>query len=100
MGELRRRREPPAGTAGSRDMDATAVRDFFAPLQKWLDEQNEGKPTGWQAERWWVRVLPGEPNLNRWTSRHLIDFITGVSDVSSELAPFGSDPGMDSNSFV
>ena len=32
---------------GQRQMDATAIRDYFAPLQKWLDEQNRGKPTGW-----------------------------------------------------
>jgi len=32
---------------GQRQMDATAIRDYFAPLQKWLDEQNEGKPVGW-----------------------------------------------------
>jgi peptidyl-dipeptidase A len=28
-------------------MDATAIRDYYAPLQKWLDEQNKGKPIGW-----------------------------------------------------
>jgi peptidyl-dipeptidase A len=28
-------------------MDASAIRDYFAPLQKWLDEQNQGKPVGW-----------------------------------------------------
>ena len=28
-------------------IDATAIRDYFAPLQKWLDEQNKGKPVGW-----------------------------------------------------
>ncbi|MEO8367963.1 MAG: M2 family metallopeptidase [Candidatus Solibacter sp.] len=33
--------------AGTRQMDASAIRDYFAPLQKWLDEQNKGKPTGW-----------------------------------------------------
>ncbi len=33
--------------AGSRQMDASAIRDYFAPLQKWLDEQNRDKPTGW-----------------------------------------------------
>jgi peptidyl-dipeptidase A len=33
--------------AGSREMDASAIRDYFAPLQKWLDEQNQGKPVGW-----------------------------------------------------
>ena len=32
---------------GQRQMDATAIRDYFAPLQKWLDEQNKGKPVGW-----------------------------------------------------
>jgi len=32
---------------GQREMDATAIRDYFAPLQKWLDEQNRGKPIGW-----------------------------------------------------
>ena len=35
---------------GQRQMDATAIRDYFAPLQKWLDEQNEGKPVGWHTE--------------------------------------------------
>jgi len=33
--------------AGTREMDAGAIRDYFAPLQKWLDEQNQGKPIGW-----------------------------------------------------
>ncbi len=32
---------------GRRDMDATAILDYFAPLKAWLDEQNEGKPVGW-----------------------------------------------------
>ncbi len=32
---------------GQRQMDATAIRDYFAPLQKWLDEQNRGKFVGW-----------------------------------------------------
>ena len=32
---------------GSRQMDATAIRDYFAPLQQWLDTQIAGKPTGW-----------------------------------------------------
>jgi peptidyl-dipeptidase A len=32
---------------GKRQMDATAILDYFAPLQKWLDEQNKGKPVGW-----------------------------------------------------
>ena len=27
-------------------MDATAIADYFAPLKKWLDEQNQGKAGG------------------------------------------------------
>jgi len=40
---------PVALTAitGKPEMDATAIKDYFAPLQKWLDEQNKGKATGW-----------------------------------------------------
>ena len=30
-----------------RQMDANAIRDYFAPLEKWLEEQNQGKPVGW-----------------------------------------------------
>jgi len=33
--------------SGQRQMDATAIRDYFAPLEKWLNEQNKGKPVGW-----------------------------------------------------
>ncbi|MCP4047816.1 MAG: M2 family metallopeptidase [Gammaproteobacteria bacterium] len=32
---------------GQREMDATAMLDYFAPLQAWLDEQNEGRQCGW-----------------------------------------------------
>ena len=34
---------------GERQMDATAILDYFAPLQKWLDEQNaqSAVKTGW-----------------------------------------------------
>ena len=32
---------------GQRQMDATAIRDYFAPLENWLNEQNLGKPVGW-----------------------------------------------------
>ncbi len=36
-----------AAVTGERQMDARAILDYFAPLQKWLDEQNRGKPVGW-----------------------------------------------------
>jgi peptidyl-dipeptidase A len=32
---------------GSRQMDASAILDYFAPLDKWLDEQLKGQKTGW-----------------------------------------------------
>jgi peptidyl-dipeptidase A len=32
---------------GRRDMDATAIADYFAPLKAWLDEQNAGQKSGW-----------------------------------------------------
>jgi peptidyl-dipeptidase A len=33
--------------AGTRQMDGEALRAYFAPLEKWLIEQNQGKPSGW-----------------------------------------------------
>ncbi|HEX4955464.1 MAG TPA: M2 family metallopeptidase [Thermoanaerobaculia bacterium] len=33
--------------SGSREMDATAIIDYFAPLKAWLDEQNRGRQCGW-----------------------------------------------------
>jgi peptidyl-dipeptidase A len=32
---------------GQRQMDAGALLEYFAPLQKWLDEQNKGQKAGW-----------------------------------------------------
>ena len=39
--------ETLAAMTGSREMDATAIIDYFAPLKEWLDKQNEGKKVGW-----------------------------------------------------
>ena len=36
-----------AALTGSPEMDATAILDYFAPLQAWLDEQNQGRQCGW-----------------------------------------------------
>jgi peptidyl-dipeptidase A len=47
MGESRPWPDALEALTGQRQMDATAIRDYFAPLQKWLDEQNRGKPVGW-----------------------------------------------------
>ena len=32
---------------GERQMDGTAMLEYFAPLKTWLDQQNRGKPVGW-----------------------------------------------------
>ena len=47
MGESRPWPDALEALTGQRQMDATAIRDYFAPLEKWLEEQNQGKPVGW-----------------------------------------------------
>ncbi|MXO59122.1 peptidase M2 family protein [Altererythrobacter salegens] len=32
---------------GEREISGKAMVEYFAPLKKWLDEQNKGKPEGW-----------------------------------------------------
>ena len=34
---------------GTEQMDASAVLEYFSPLQDWLKQQNEGKTCGWQV---------------------------------------------------
>jgi peptidyl-dipeptidase A len=33
---------------GERQIDASAMLEYFAPLKAWLDQQNRGKPVGWK----------------------------------------------------
>ena len=47
MGQSRPWPEALEALTGQRQMDATAILDYFAPLKQWLDEQNKGKPMGW-----------------------------------------------------
>jgi peptidyl-dipeptidase A len=47
MGQSKPWPEALYALTGERQMDATAMLDYFAPLKKWLDEQNQGKPVGW-----------------------------------------------------
>jgi peptidyl-dipeptidase A len=47
MGMSRPWPEALKALTGQDKIDATAIVDYFAPLQKWLDEQNKGKPVGW-----------------------------------------------------
>lgn len=49
MGASRPWPEALEALTGEKQMDATAILDYFAPLKKWLDEQNakEGNKLGW-----------------------------------------------------
>jgi peptidyl-dipeptidase A len=47
MGTSRPWPEALEALTGSRQMDATAILDYFKPLQAWLDVQLAGKPKGW-----------------------------------------------------
>jgi peptidyl-dipeptidase A len=43
MGQSKPWPEALAAFSGEHDIDATAIVDYFAPLSKWLDEQNAGQ---------------------------------------------------------
>src|SRR5436190_8338700 len=47
MGQSRPWPEALETLTGTRQMDATALLDYFAPLKQWLEEQNKGKTVGW-----------------------------------------------------
>jgi peptidyl-dipeptidase A len=47
MGRSRPWPEALEALTGSPQMDATAILDYFAPLQTWLDEQNADRQCGW-----------------------------------------------------
>lgn len=47
MGGSRPWPEALEALTGAREMDASAVIDYFAPLKSWLDEQNRGRTCGW-----------------------------------------------------
>jgi peptidyl-dipeptidase A len=47
MGQSRPWPEALEALTGSKQMDATAILDYFAPLSAWLDGQLKGKNTGW-----------------------------------------------------
>jgi peptidyl-dipeptidase A len=49
MGQSRPWPDALQAISGQRQMDATAILDYFAPLQKWLDQQNQGEKLGWQG---------------------------------------------------
>jgi peptidyl-dipeptidase A len=47
MGQSRPWPEALEALTGEQRMDASAMLDYFAPLKKWLDEQNAGHASGW-----------------------------------------------------
>jgi peptidyl-dipeptidase A len=47
MGQSRPWPEALKELTGEDQMDATAIMDYFAPLMKWLEEQNRGHKVGW-----------------------------------------------------
>ena len=47
MGQSRPWPEALEALTGEKEMDATAMLDYFAPLKRWLDEQNKGHKVGW-----------------------------------------------------
>jgi peptidyl-dipeptidase A len=47
MGASRPWPEALEALTGQRQMDATAMADYFAPLKTWLDQQNAGQKAGW-----------------------------------------------------
>jgi peptidyl-dipeptidase A len=47
MGQSRPWPDALEALTGQRQMDATAMMDYFAPLKQWLDEQNKGHEAGW-----------------------------------------------------
>lgn len=49
MGQSRPWPEAMAAFTGESGNDASAVTEYFAPLNVWLTEQNRGKPCGWEA---------------------------------------------------
>ena len=48
MGQSRPWPEALEAMTGERQMDATAILDYFAPLKNWLEEQNKGRKVGWK----------------------------------------------------
>jgi hypothetical protein len=85
-----------------RDVSRLGAQRGYSTALRVNDDENRirpcvrshGQPGGTSSKR----VQYGEPIRDFSTSRYLIDFIAGVSDVSSGLAPHASGPGVDSNS--
>jgi peptidyl-dipeptidase A len=49
MGQSRPWPEALEAFTGEKDIDASAIADYFAPLNAWLTEQNKGQQCGWKS---------------------------------------------------
>jgi peptidyl-dipeptidase A len=47
MGMSRPWPEALEAMTGEKELDATAILEYFAPLKAWLDERNQGHRVGW-----------------------------------------------------
>ncbi len=47
MGQSRPWRDALYAMTGRREIDAAALMEYFAPLRRWLEEQNKGRQCGW-----------------------------------------------------
>lgn len=47
MGQSRPWPDALQALTGERQVDGTAIMEYFAPLKRWLDEQNQGQKSGW-----------------------------------------------------
>jgi peptidyl-dipeptidase A len=47
MGQSRPWPEALEAFTGEKDLDASAIADYFAPLNTWLVKQNKGQSCGW-----------------------------------------------------
>ena len=50
MGASRPWPEALEAATGQRELEATLILEYFAPLKAWLDERNKGQSVGWKAE--------------------------------------------------
>src|SRR3546814_1972176 len=56
---------------GSEQIDGSAVLEYFAPLQEWLKQQNEGQACGWQVPApQAAEAAKGEKRSEEHTSEH------------------------------
>ncbi len=91
---------------GGESMDGAAVLEYFAPLQEWLVQQNEGRSCGWQAPAMSAAALappapPAAPTTPRNARRHADARLTSAwwprpasTGAASQGGPGDGSPGL------